>query len=385
MHKTQKGGGIMRNPEYEFVSPDAGELTALLEQGYTQITGQALRPGSPEQLFVRWAAGIMVQLRVLMNYVGNQNIPSRAEGENLDALAQLFYAQERPRAKAAVCTQRFHISQAQATAILVPKGTRVTGAGGLVFETAEDGYVPIGETFADVQARCQTLGVAGNGVPPGALDSAVDLYDYYIATENVTTSGGGADEATDEEFCQLMRQSMDAYSCAGARGGYEYFAKQVSTEIADVIANSPSPGVVKLYVLMEGGALAGEEVKGAVLAACNANEVRPLTDLVSVEDAEQAEYNVKFTYYTQTGTGRPAADIRQAVEAAVAEYTAWQSAKLGRDINPDELRERLYHTGIKRVVLAEPVFTVLKNDGKTPPQVAKLGTVTITNGGYEDE
>lgn len=66
----------MRNPEYEFVSPDAGELTALLEQGCTQITGQAPRPGSPEQLFVRWAAGIMVQLRVLMNYIGNQNIPS---------------------------------------------------------------------------------------------------------------------------------------------------------------------------------------------------------------------------------------------------------------------------------------------------------------------
>jgi phage-related baseplate assembly protein len=136
---------------------------------------------------------------------------------------------------------------------------------------------------------------------------------------------------------------------------------------------------------MEGGALAGEGVKGAVLAACNANEVRPLTDLVSVEDAEQTEYNVRFTYYTQTGAAKPAADIRQAVEEAVEGYTAWQSAKLGRDINPDELRERLYHTGIKRVVLAEPVFTVLKNDGKTPPQVAKLGTVTITNGGYEDE
>ena len=375
----------MRNPEYEFISPDAGQLTALLEQGYTQLTGQTLQPGSPEQLFVRWAAGIMVQLRVLMNYVGNQNIPSRAEGENLDSLAQLFYARERPQAKAAVCTQRFHISQAQPTAILIPAGTRVTGAGGLVFETAEDGYVPIGETFVDVPAHCQAPGTAGNGLPPGALDAAVDLYDYYIATENVTVSGGGADEATDEEFYQLMRQSMDAYSCAGARGGYEYFAKQVSTEIADVVANSPTPGVVKLYVLMEGGTLAGEEVKAAVLAACNANEVRPLTDLVSVEDAEQVEYNVKFTYYTQTGAAKPAADIRQAVEAAVSEYTAWQSARLGRDVNPDELRERLYHTGIKRIELAEPVFTVLKNDGKTAPQVAKLGTVTIVNGGYEDE
>lgn len=375
----------MRDPEYQFVSTDAGELTALLEQAYTQITSQALAPGSPEQLFVRWVANIIVQERVLMNYIGNQNIPSRAEGKNLDALAQLFNAQERPQAKAAVCTQRFHISEAQATAILVPRGTRVTGAGGLVFETAEDVYVPIGGTSVDAAVHCQTPGTVGNGLPPGALDAAVDLYDYYIATENVTTSGGGADEATDEEFYQLMRQSMDAYSCAGARGGYEYFAKQVSTEIADVIANSPTPGVVKLYVLMEGGTLAGEEVKAAVLGACSASEVRPLTDLVSVEDAEQIEYNVKFTYYTRTGTAKPAADIRQAVEAAVAEYTAWQSARLGRDVNPDELRERLYHTGIKRIELAEPVFTVLKSDGKTAPQVAKLGTVTIVNGGYEDE
>ena len=162
-------------------------------------------------------------------------------------------------------SQRFHISQAQPTAILVPLGTRVTGPGGLVFETGADGYVPIGETFVDLPVRCQTLGIAGNGLPPGALDQLVDLYDYYIATENVTASGGGADEATDEEFCQLMRQSMDAYSCAGARGGYEYFARQVSTEIAHVAANSPEPGVVKLYVLMEGGALAGEGDRKSVV------------------------------------------------------------------------------------------------------------------------
>ncbi len=278
----------MRSPEYQFVSTDAGEMAALLEQGYSQITGQALAPGSPEKVFVRWVAHILVHERVLLNYVGNQNIPSRAEGENLDALAELFYAQERPQAKAAVCTQRFHISEAQATAILVPAGTRVTGAGGLVFETVRDGYVPIGSTFADIPARCQTPGTMGNGLPPGALDAAIDLYDYYIATENITASDGGADKATDEEFYQLMRQSMDAYSCAGAKGGYEYFARQVSTEIADVIANSPSPGVVKLYVLMADGSLAGEEVKAAVLAACSADTVRPLTDQVFVEDAEQA-------------------------------------------------------------------------------------------------
>ena len=74
------------------------------------------------------------------------------------------------------------------------------------------------------------------------------------------------------------------------------------------------------------------------------------------------------------------------VQAAVTEYISWQCAKLGRDINPSELYRRLMATGIKRVELASPAFTVLR-DGRerTAPQVAVIGTVTVTNGGYEDE
>ena len=75
-----------------------------------------------------------------------------------------------------------------------------------------------------------------------------------------------------------------------------------------------------------------------------------------------------------------------AVDKAVENYVAWQSGKLGRDINPDKLREYLAGTGIKRIELSEPVFTRLR-DGKdnSAPQIATLGTVTVTNGGYEDE
>ena len=376
-----------RSTEYPFISTDTGAVVVLLTAIYEQITETAVHPASPEKQFIQWVANVIVQERVLNNYTGNQNLPSRAEGENLDALAELFLARARPAAKAAVCQMRFTISEAQATAILIPAGTRVTGAGGvLTWETAEDVYVPIGETSAEVQARCQTAGTAGNGYAAGQINTLVDLYDYYTEYANITQSDRGADEATDEEFYELMRASMDAYSCAGARGSYEYFAKQVSTEIADVVANSPTPGVVKLYVLMDGGELAGEEIKKAVLAACSADEVRPLTDQVFVEDAELVGYDVSFTYYTQSGSGKSAADIQAAVEDAVARYNAWQCARLGRDINPSHLIGLLMQTGIKRVELTAPAFTVLRDGAdKAAPQVARAGTVTITNGGYEDE
>lgn len=282
---------------------------------------------------------------------------------------------------------RFSISEAQNTAILIPAGTRVTDTGGgLIWATEADAYIPIGETAVELPVQCQTTGTIGNGYAIGQINRLVDLYDYYSGCANVTVSDGGADEATDEEYYQLMRDSMDGYSCAGSAGGYRYWARQVSTEIRDVIVDSPSPGVIKLYVLMEDGTPASQEMKQAVLAACSADTVRPLGDQVLVEDAETVPYEVNITYYLQRNTAKSAAETTEAVNAAVAQYTSWQSAKLGRDINPSYLVGLLMQTGIKRVELAAPAFTTLRDGGdKAVPQVARLEAVTITNGGYEDE
>ena len=60
-----------------------------------------VRPASPEMQLIRWIAHVIIQERVLNNWTGNQNIPSRAEGENLDALAELTYIRSRPEAEAA--------------------------------------------------------------------------------------------------------------------------------------------------------------------------------------------------------------------------------------------------------------------------------------------
>ena len=83
-----------------------------------------------------------------------------------------------------------------------------------------------------------------------------------------------------------------------------------------------------------------------------------------------------------------AEQIEGAVDSAVQDYVAWQCGKLGRDINPDELRKRVKETGVKRIEMNEPVFTILR-DGldliDTVPQIATIGSISIINGGYEDE
>lgn len=388
---------MSRNTQYQFVPTDPEEVLSWMTARYEEVTGVAAQPASPEYLFLCWVANIIIQERVLGNYIGNQNIPSRAEGGNLDALAELFLERERPGAKAAGCTMRFFISEPQQTAVLIPAGTRVTDKDHkLVWETEENAYVETGGDFADVHIRCQSPGIAGNGYTLGQINTPVDLYDYYSECGNITVSDGGADEATDEEFYELMRASMDGYSCAGSLGGYAYFAKRVSTEIADVVPNSPSPGVVYLYILMKDGEPAGEEIKQAVLAECSGEKVRAFTDDVHMGDPETVPYDIDLTYYVQSDSAVSPGNVKTAVERAAQEFVRWQSGKLGRDINPSKLYHLLMEAGVKRVDLRAPVFTTLRDGrgvaAKTPesiaqtvPQVAKVGEVNLVNGGYEDE
>ena len=184
---------MSRNPDFEFVEADVSELQAEMIQTYEDMTGETVLPGSPENLMIQWVASIILQERVKGNYAANQNLPSRAEGDNLDALAELFFAQQRPGATAATCTVRFNISEAQSSAVLVPAGTRVTdGSQTLYWETTADAWVAIGDTYVDAQVRCQTPGTVGNDYTPSMINTIVDVYDYYSTCANTTTSDGGS-------------------------------------------------------------------------------------------------------------------------------------------------------------------------------------------------
>ena len=173
---------MSRNSDYQFVSTDTEALQAQMIVAYERICGVTVQPASPERicgvtvqpasperLFIQWVASIILQERQLLNYAGNQNIPSRAVGENLDALAELFYMRERPQAHSATCTVRFYISAAQEQAVLVPFGTRVSDkANTLIWETEADAYIPAGETHIDLPLRCQTAGA----LPPKTYKKA---------------------------------------------------------------------------------------------------------------------------------------------------------------------------------------------------------------------
>ena len=106
-------------------------------------------------------------------------------------------------------------------------------------------------------------------------------------------------------------------------------------------------------------------------------------------------YDITMTYYLSRDSTESAAVLQENIEQAVQDYIAWENAQIGRDINPSKLNQLVVAAGAKRTVITSPTFTVLKNGTVEDPniavpedyvpQLATIGTVTLTNGGYEDE
>ena len=374
---TQQNRGY---PEISFVNTDTDTLVNALVKSYEKFTGRTLYPADPVQKFILWIADIIIQERILIDESAKQNVPRYAQGVYLDSLAEIFKDAYRLQPQAAATTFRFYLSTALPYQHLIPMGTRVAVDGNIVFETTEILYIDAGKQTGDVPAICQQVGEIGNGFVPGQITQLVDVFPYYDRVENITVSAGGAEQETDSAFYERMRESMESFSTAGPSGAYIYHAKTASPLVADVAALSPTPGVADIRVLLRDGELPTEEVLQEVQAQLSADKVRPLCDFVQVSAPDTVPLNIDATYYIPKPSQNSAAVITADVEKAVQDYIRWQTEKMGRDINPSVFVSYMMKTGIKRVVVRQPEYTVVPES-----EVAALNQCNVSSGGVEDE
>jgi phage-related baseplate assembly protein len=167
---------------------------------------------------------------------------------------------------------------------------------------------------------------------------------------------------------------------AGSRQSYEFWAKTASDLVADVFCDSPEPGKVDLYILLDGGQIPNDEILNLVYETVSDEKVRPLTDLVTVKPPEIMLYDINLKYWISRKNQTSALAIKSAVEKAIEDFKIWQSARLGRDLNPTELNYLVRSAGAKRVEIISPQFTVLP-----PNAVAICENVNLIYGGLEDD
>lgn len=368
-------------PDITFAESDPQAVDLQIVTIVEKLLGRKLSRADPLRLFLRGIEAIIVQQRVLIDETAKQNLLAYATGDRLDHIGALV-GTDRLQASAATTTLRFSLSAARESATLIPKGTRATAGDGTLFATDEANTIEAGKMSADVESTCTEGGTMGNGYQAGEINRMADPVPFVAAVVNTTTSAGGAEVESDEDYRERIHQAPEQYSTAGPTGAYEYFTKKASTLITDVAVESPAPAEVVVWPLLQGGTIPDDEILTKVSETLNDRKIRPLTDKVTVKKPSTVSYNVKVSYWIDRTDAAEAATIQSNVETAVKEYTVWQKSKLGRDINPTELYYRIRAAGAKRAEVAEPVYTAVD---RAQGQVAAENTVSVTFGGLEDD
>ena len=367
-------------PEVEFVDTDTEALVNKLIAGYEEITGRTLYPADPVRAFILWLASVIVQERVGINESAKQNLPRYAEGTNLDSLSEIFHNTYRLEPTTASTTLGFYITTTLTEDYIITDELEVTVDGYINFTTTGYLIFKAGENYAEVSAVCTQAGTAGNGFLPGQVNKLVsDEFLYFKEVSNTTKTAGGSEEESDTALYNRMRESEESRT-TGPRGSYAYHAKSVSSRISDVSAESPTPGVADIRIMLYNGELPDKELIDRVQEYLSADDIRPMTDKVTVAAPTTVQFDINIKYYIATDKAASTKEIKQAVELAVENYILWQTSKMGRDINPSYFNAMLMESGIKRAEITAPAFTEIAKGS-----VAVVNNCNVTFGGVEDE
>lgn len=347
---------------------------------YKAITGKdvVLDRADPMSLIL-YALSIQVyQALLYVDKTGKQDLLKYSYGAYLDNLAAMKGI-AREQAKPSRAMIRFTLSGIRPSTVEIPEGTRVTN-GEVYFQTESHAEIPSGESSVDVAAECMTSGVVGNNLEVGEINILVDPVPYVAKVANTEPTTGGADIEDDDTLKDRIYIAPSKYSVAGPEESYRYWVKTYNSNISDVLIYSDDPVDVVIEFIMNDGELPSESMLLGAQKFLSDEQIRPLTDRVTVKAPETVEYKINVKYFVNQSDLKKVDTIKTAVNAAVDDYIQWQRSKIGRDINPSQLIQQMVSAGAKRVEVALPVFQVI---GKA--NVAKLSSKTVTYGGLEDD
>lgn len=176
---------------------------------------------------------------------------------------------------------------------------------------------------------------------------------------------------SDERFRRRIQFAPEAFSCAGPRGAYIYYALGVDPSIVDAEAFSPEDGRVHVVVAAADGGQVSDGVIAKLVNRLRRDDTIPLTDWVSIRRAEVVDYPVTATVTFPRG---PDPDlVRTRVEESVAAYAA-DRYRVGATVFRSGLIAAAQVGGVQNVTLTEPATDLACG----PAQIAHLSGLAIT-------
>ncbi|EMM6517659.1 baseplate J/gp47 family protein [Enterobacter ludwigii] len=172
----------------------------------------------------------------------------------------------------------------------------------------------------------------------------------------------------DDAFRERIQLSWAQLNTAGARNAYRFHAKSADNDVLDADAYGPEthnrPGEVDVYVLSRtGNGQAGLILIETVMNTLSADEVRPLTDFVSVKSAEITPYTLEAELEIPDGP-----DAQTVLDNAIDVVTAYTelSHRINTLVPLDAFYASLRQPGVARVRLKSPAADLEAVAGMAP-------------------
>lgn len=186
----------------------------------------------------------------------------------------------------------------------------------------------------------------------------------------------------DTDYLERLLRAETAYSTAGPEGAYKYHAQSADGNVKDVSISSPSPVSVVVAVLSHIGDGTADAALIAAVDAALGNDVRPLTDAVTVQSATILAYTVNTTIKTYPGLDQET--VRLACQQSV---TAWVDTmhRIGRDITLSGITAAHMVDGVMDVIFNNTIGTdITTNLVVSPTEAAYCTGITITAGTIDE-
>ena len=331
----------MDTTELHYLTYDADEIYRAMQTAYVDAGGDILYPGDEKEMLLRAVQSILIQAFAGVDNALRMDTLRYAVGEYLD-----IYGEKRgcARIEAAAATSAVRIVCQAGESRTIAAGAALTADSDLMWVTTEDIVLTGVAQTLEAGIACRSTGTAGNGLLSGTVMQFMSAQPGVVSVTCSRDASGGQDRESDDSYRARLQAFGLANITTGPATQYEAAARAVSSVIVDAKAVNLGAGGVGVYLILS-DQTGAQALLEAVEEALNAEDVRPLTDQLTVAQADEIAYTLNVRYQAPTGS-----NLTAALAAAVAEYQNWQDNVIGQTFNPDKLMAALYSAGATRVL-----------------------------------
>jgi len=301
-----------------------------------------------------------LQLRAFFNSLAKAFFLSTASGSDLDNLAETLYGLYRLKGAKPYADMEFSLTSASYD-VLIPAGFELVDTTGSHFaKLTKDVVIKAGEE-KDIGVIELQEEIASSSIKTEIQVSPLP----YLKVKQLTDFINGSNPESDEDFKNRIRVSFANKSTAGSALIYKSFALSADKRIKEVRVLSPSAGVVDVvYYSPEADEVMQERIENTL----NADDVRPLTDLVQVKKANEVLVDIEGEIIIKNGV-----DASSVYMSAINNLKTL-TFKIGEDVSLAKVIHLLMVDGVVDVSLTIPASNIEIDDYS----IAILNSVNIS-------